>query len=78
MGMRYHYFYKASLYLGSKPVNVCGTFSICDRSDVFNIENVMDYIGVKHNACGRCKMVHSLSYLGESEDDLQNPIQVSL
>ena len=68
MGEMHCYFYHASLKQGAEPVSVCGTFSTDDKSKVFNIESVMDFIGAGHGAGSRCVMVHSLSYLGEWED----------
>jgi len=67
MGVTYHYFYKASLHFD--PVPVFGILQTYDKSNVFNIENVKDLISARHPAGGRCRMVHCLSYLGESEDD---------
>ena len=69
MGVRYHYFYNASMYLQGASTSVCGTFSTFDKSHVFDIVNVKALIGVVRPDEGVCHMVHSLSYLGESEDD---------
>jgi len=71
VGMQYHYFYNASLDFdsGQKPILVCGIISTHDKSNVFDLDNVKNYIGARHGTNGRCDIVHSLSYLGESEGD---------